>query len=161
MDFLESVKDFLCMCVRSHSVVSDALRHCGLQPTRLLSPRHSPGKNIRVGSHFLLQGIFPPPGIKPTSPALAREPLGSQKFLINDSKSTILKKIKLIDWTASKLIILVFQMLSLILKYKATDRRKYLINTLLINDFYPKCIDSQMPQWWRGYEATQAFIFTD
>ena len=28
------------------------------------------------------------------------------------------KRIKLIDWTASKVIILVFQMLSLILKYK-------------------------------------------
>ena len=46
-------------------------------------------------------------------------------------------------------------------KIQATDRRKYLINTLLINDFYPKCIDSQMSQWWRGYEAIGAFIFAD
>ena len=70
---------------------------------------------------------FPPPGdlphpgiepISPASPALAGEPLGSQKFLINDTKSTIHKKIKLIDRTASKLLILVFQILSLILKYK-------------------------------------------
>ena len=30
MVFLELVKDFLCMCVLSHSVVSDALRHYGL-----------------------------------------------------------------------------------------------------------------------------------
>ena len=63
-------------------------------------------------------GDLPHPGIEPTSPALAGEPLGSQKFLINDTKSTIHKRIKLIDWTASKVIILVFQMLSLILKYK-------------------------------------------
>ena len=30
----------------------------GLQPTRLLGPRDSPGKNTGVGSHSLLQGIF-------------------------------------------------------------------------------------------------------
>ena len=30
----------------------------------------SPGKNTGVGSHFLLQGIFPDPGVKPGSPAL-------------------------------------------------------------------------------------------
>ena len=30
-----------------------------LQPTRLLCPWDFPGKNTRVGCHFLLQGIFP------------------------------------------------------------------------------------------------------
>ena len=34
----------------------------GLQPARLLCPWHSPGKNTGVGSHFLLQGIFPTQG---------------------------------------------------------------------------------------------------
>ena len=46
----------------------------GLQPTRLLCPWDSPGKNTGVGCHFLLQGIFPDPGIEPVSlmsPALA------------------------------------------------------------------------------------------
>ena len=38
---------------------------------RLPCPWNCPGKNTRVGCHFLLQGIFPNPGIKPTSPALA------------------------------------------------------------------------------------------
>ena len=32
----------------------------------------SPGKNTAVGCHFLLQGIFPNPGIQPGSPALVR-----------------------------------------------------------------------------------------
>ena len=32
--------------------------HMDCQPTRLLCPRNSPGKNIRVRYHFLLQGIF-------------------------------------------------------------------------------------------------------
>ena len=32
-------------CVLSHSVVSDTLQPHGLQPTRLLCPRDSPGKN--------------------------------------------------------------------------------------------------------------------
>ena len=43
-------------------------------PPRLLCPWHSPGKNIRVGCHVLLQGNLPDSGIKPTSlisPALA------------------------------------------------------------------------------------------
>ena len=37
------------------------LRPCGLQPTRLLCPWDSPGKNSGVGFHALLQGIFPNP----------------------------------------------------------------------------------------------------
>ena len=35
----------------------------GLQPTRLLRPWDSPGKNTQVGCHFLLQGIFPTQGL--------------------------------------------------------------------------------------------------
>ena len=54
-------------CV-SCSVMSDSLQHHGLGPARLLCPWTSPGKNTGVGSHSLLQGIFP--GIKPQSPAL-------------------------------------------------------------------------------------------
>ena len=41
------------------SVVADSSRPRGLQPTRLLCPWDSPGKNIGVGRHSLLQGIFP------------------------------------------------------------------------------------------------------
>ena len=37
------------------SVVSDSVRPHGLQPTRLLCPWDSPGKNTGVGCHFLLQ----------------------------------------------------------------------------------------------------------
>ena len=43
-------------------------------PMKLLFPWNFPGKNTRVGGHFLLQGDLPNPGIKPTSlvsPALA------------------------------------------------------------------------------------------
>ena len=35
------------------------LRPHGLQPSRLLCPLNSPGKNTGVGYHFLMQGIFP------------------------------------------------------------------------------------------------------
>ena len=35
----------------------------GLQPPRLLCPWDSPGKNTGAGGHFLLQGIFPSPGL--------------------------------------------------------------------------------------------------
>ena len=37
------------------SVVSDSVQPHGLQPTRLLHPWDSPGKNTGVGFHFLLQ----------------------------------------------------------------------------------------------------------
>ena len=37
-----------------------------MQPTRLLCPWDSPGKNIRVGCHFLLQGIFLTQGSNPS-----------------------------------------------------------------------------------------------
>ena len=47
------------------SVVSDSLRPCGLSPTRLLCPWNSPGKNTRVGSCSLLQGIFETQGLNP------------------------------------------------------------------------------------------------
>ena len=35
--------------------MSDSVRPRGLQPTRLLRPWDSPGKNTGVGCHFLLQ----------------------------------------------------------------------------------------------------------
>ena len=46
-------------CV-SHSVVSDSLQPHGLWPARPLCPRKSPGKNIGMGNHCLLQGISQP-----------------------------------------------------------------------------------------------------
>ena len=42
----------------SCSVVSNSLQLHGLQPTRLLWPWNSPGKNGGAGCHSLLQGIF-------------------------------------------------------------------------------------------------------
>ena len=45
-------------CVLSCSVMSNSLQPLGLQPTRLLCPWDFSGKNIGVGCHFLLLGIF-------------------------------------------------------------------------------------------------------
>ena len=36
-----------------------------MDPSRLLCPWDSPGKNTGVGCHFLLQGIFPTQGLNP------------------------------------------------------------------------------------------------
>ena len=47
------------------SVVSNSLQPHGLNPTRLLCPWNSPGKNTGVGCHSLLQGIFPTQGSNP------------------------------------------------------------------------------------------------
>ena len=57
----------VCVCVSRHSVVSDSLRPYGLEPTSLLCPWNSPGKNTRVGCYFLLQVNLPDPIIEPTS----------------------------------------------------------------------------------------------
>ena len=45
-----------------------AQRPHGLKPTRFLCPWNSPGKNTAVGSHSLLQGIFPTQGSNPGLP---------------------------------------------------------------------------------------------
>ena len=46
----------ICVCVLSHSVVSDSLWPHGLKPVRLLHPWDSPGKNTGVCCLALLQG---------------------------------------------------------------------------------------------------------
>ena len=58
----------LCVC----TVMSDSLRPCVLQPIRFLCPWDFPGKNTKMGCHFLLHGIdLPDLGMEPTPPALA------------------------------------------------------------------------------------------
>ena len=52
-------------CDISCSFVSNFLRPHGLQPTRLLCPWDSPGKNTAVGCHFLFKGIFLTQGSNP------------------------------------------------------------------------------------------------
>ena len=46
-----------CCCCQVTSAVSDSVRPHRWQPTRLLCPWDSPGKNTGVGCHFLLQCI--------------------------------------------------------------------------------------------------------
>ena len=54
----KSILNYSIEHVMCQSVVSDSLRCHGLQPTRLLCPWNSSGKNTEVGSHSLLEGIF-------------------------------------------------------------------------------------------------------
>ena len=54
----------------SRSVLSNSLPPHGLQPTSFLHPRNSPGKDIGMGCHFLLQGNLPNLGIEPRSSTL-------------------------------------------------------------------------------------------
>ena len=50
------------ICVISRLVVSNSLRPYWLQPTRVLCPWDSPGKNTGMGCHSLLPGSFPTQG---------------------------------------------------------------------------------------------------
>ena len=47
----------VCVCILSHYSHIHLFLTYGLQPTRLLCPWDSPGKNTGVGCHALLQGI--------------------------------------------------------------------------------------------------------
>ena len=81
------------LAVLSRSVVFDSLHPHGLQPTRLLCPWDSPGKNTGVGCHALLQGIFLTQGSNPGLPD-CRQILyylshqGSPYWALTDTKCT-------------------------------------------------------------------------
>ena len=56
----------VCVCVYVRNWLCPTLcEPPGLYPARFLCPWSFPGKNTRVGCHFLLQGIFPDPGTEP------------------------------------------------------------------------------------------------
>ena len=67
-------------------VISASLRPCGMEPTRLLCPWDSPGKNTGVGCHVLLQGILSNAGIEPVS--LRSPALASGFFTTSDTRMT-------------------------------------------------------------------------
>ena len=52
----------VCMCAQLLQPCSTFCDPHGLQPTRVLCPWDSPGKNTGVGCRSLLQGIFPTQG---------------------------------------------------------------------------------------------------
>ena len=54
----------VCCCLAAKLCLT-LLQLYRLQPSGLLCPRNFPGKNSGVGSHFLLQGIFPTQGSNP------------------------------------------------------------------------------------------------
>ena len=57
---LESFSKCICVCILFVAQPClTLLQPHGVQPTGLLCPLNLPGKNTRVGCHFLLQGIFP------------------------------------------------------------------------------------------------------
>ena len=73
---LKFIKFLLCMYVLSHSLMPNSLRPHGLQSIRLLCPWNFPGKNTRVGCHFLLQFYYVPGIILcPGVPEMSREAL--------------------------------------------------------------------------------------
>ena len=47
-------KTRVCVCVYVHSIMSHSLGPHGIQPASFLCPWNFPGKNTRVGCHFLL-----------------------------------------------------------------------------------------------------------
>ena len=66
----------VCVCLVTQSYLT--LRLHGLCLARLPCPWDSPGKNTGVGSHSLLQGNPPDPGIEPGSPSMQADSLPSK-----------------------------------------------------------------------------------
>ena len=55
----------MCAWYALHCFTQVSLQYYGLEPTRILCPWDSPGKNTGVGGHTLLQGIFLTQGLIP------------------------------------------------------------------------------------------------
>ena len=70
---LNSISKYVCYCCLVTSLCLTFFWPHGLQSARLLCPWDFPGKHTGVDCHAHLQGIFPDPGTKPQSPALADE----------------------------------------------------------------------------------------
>ena len=80
----------------------DSLWPHGLQPTRLFCPWDFPGKNIGVGCHFLLQGIFQTQGSN-------RDLLTAGRFFTDwATREANRKKCPLISTSSPKLISCLF-----------------------------------------------------
>ena len=80
--------------------MSDSLRPHGPQPTRLPCPWSSPGKNSRVGGHFLLQGIFLMQGLDLRLLCLLDWQVGSLPLLLAHSLSHV--QLFVTPWTAAR-----------------------------------------------------------
>ena len=65
-----AIKD--CVCALSHPVMSDSANPMDCSPPGFSVHGDSPGKNIGVGCHALLQGIFPTHGLNPGLPHCRR-----------------------------------------------------------------------------------------
>ena len=79
----------------SHSVVFDSSQPQELQPTRLLCPWDSPGRNTGVSSHSLLQGIISTQGSNPGLPQCSQilyhlSHQWSPSYLISEEGKTFL-----------------------------------------------------------------------
>ena len=61
---LSSCDDEMILTICACSAVPDSFPPHGLQPTKLLCPWDFRGKNIGLGCHFLLKGIFFTQGLK-------------------------------------------------------------------------------------------------
>ena len=79
---------------------SNSLRPHGPQPTRLPCPWSSPGKNSRVGGHFLLQGIFLMQGLDLRLLCLLDWQVGSLPLLLAHSLSHV--QLFVTPWTAAR-----------------------------------------------------------
>ena len=115
-------------CTPVCSAMSDSLHPHGLQPARFLCPWDFPGKNTGMGCHCLLQGIFPNPGIEPTSNTLAGRffttaPSGEPAHSDFLPKCTV--------WNGTGSFIVMWMNLESVTQSKASqkEKEKYHINT--------------------------------
>ena len=98
---------------------SNSLRPHGPQPTRLPCPWSSPGKNSRVGGHFLLQGIFLMQGLDLRLLCLLDWQVGSLPLLLAHSLSHV--QLFVTPWTAARQASLSFTISRSLLKLMSVE----------------------------------------
>ena len=112
------------------SVMSNSLQPHGLQPTRLLCPWNSLGKNSGMCCHLLLQGIFSTQG---SNPGL----LHCRQFLYHEVPSKESHKTYRLDGCSKFLVLFLFLQIFVLLLY--------IMEKHLKNVFHVTCSSFQSP----------------
>jgi len=141
-------ENFKCSSPSQHLTLRDSI-DCSL--ARLLYPWNSPGKNIGVGCHSLLQGIFPTQGLNPRISSIA-----GRLYTVCENhlfwSPFILPSLFDLRSLTSTLTLLLHPYLSHSISHQALCiLRKGILNWFLS---FPFSLSQQFPQCWQWIKFT-------
>ena len=132
----------------SLSVISDSFA-TPEEPTRILCPWDSPGKNAKMGCYSLLQGIFPNPGIEPSS-ALQADSLPSEPQT----------RKRCLTWSIIKGLLIIHSEMPLLHGWGGHDPER-LENHPFWREVWPliRCSLAEHRSFWESSHSIQAKIY--